>query len=682
MNNYPLLKFGIIFIAGIFCSFHFQVESYGFIVSFFFLLVISFTLELSLKPTFVIKKPLLEILLISTIFFSGISVFIIQTDYNKNNYIDKVINSIKSDAYLSEVQIISPISKKGKYLKFEVEIKNIIDLDTCYFASGKSIIYLQNDSSSLRLLPGDQLLISSLFLKVTSPKNPGQFNYSNYLKNQQIEYVNYTNKKWEYLSSKVTIKRLAAICRNYCIEVFNQSGLDNDEFALATALTLGYRDSLDKDIKQSFSNTGVMHILAVSGLHVGILYMVLVFLFKLINFSHRNKWIKSIGIVFIIWSFAFITGLSSSVIRAVTMLSFFVIADLFNKDTNVYNILAASAILMLFFDPYLITQVSFQLSYVAVIGILYIYPKIEKLIKVKHWVLNYFWKLSSVSIAAQIATFPLGLYYFHQFPNYFLITNLFIIPLAFLLFIMGLIVISFSFSSIIVSISTKVISVIVKFMLFVLDSIGQLPGSLISGISINMLELGLIYLAIGFIFVFISVKRSTLLYLGLFSMALLFYIDYKEDLKLLKQKKIIVYRVKNHFALDLIDGKNHYFIADQLLKNPTLIEQNIGNNWNNLDLNPPILINVDSMMSKTILWEGQKLAFIDNIEKEIGNFDIGFLFNKTKNKPKYKTVNNGEGLVRFMGKVFINSHSNDSMKMKNKASLFDISTSGAYIHEL
>jgi len=281
MSNYPLLKFCIAFIVGIFYAFHFQIASNSFVVSFFILLIISFLLELLIKPTFNNKKPLLEILLITTIFFSGISIFIIQTDHNKNNYIGKVLNSTKSDSYLSEVQIISPISKKGKYLKCVVEVNNIKNGEISYLAIGKSLLYLQNDSSSLRLLPGDKLLINSLFSKINPPNNPGQFNYSNYLKNQQIEYVNYANKKWEYLSSKVTIKRLAAICRNYCINIFNKSGLEKHEFALATALTFGYRDNLDNQIKQSFSNTGVMHILAVSGLHVGILYMVIVFLSRL-----------------------------------------------------------------------------------------------------------------------------------------------------------------------------------------------------------------------------------------------------------------------------------------------------------------------------------------------------------------------------------------------------------------
>tara|TARA_B100001287_G_scaffold36356_1_gene25783 strand:- start:1862 stop:3910 length:2049 start_codon:yes stop_codon:yes gene_type:complete len=682
MSNFPLLKFCVVFIAGILYSFHFQVNSNGFIVSFFSFLIITFFLEFLLKPTFSKKKYLLEILLISSIFFAGITIFIIQTDYNKNNYIGNILNLIQSDSSLIEVQIISPIFKNGKYVKCKVEVKNIKNNEVSYSTTGKSLIYLNNDSSSLKLLPGDKLLIRSSLKKISLPNNPGQFNYSKYLKNQEVEYSCYVKDSWEYLSSDITLKRLAAICRNYCINVFYESSLEQHEFALATALTFGYRDNLDKEIKKSFSNTGVMHILAVSGLHVGILYMVIVFLFKLINFSHRFKWIKSLCVFLIIWSFAFITGLSSSVIRAVTMLSFFVIADLFNRETNIYNILAGSAILMLFFNPLLITQVSFQLSYIAVIGILYIYPKIEKLIKVKHWLFNYFWKLSAVSIAAQITTFPLGLYYFHQFPNYFLVTNLFIIPLAFLLFVMGLIVITFSYSSIIISISTKVISVIVNFMLFLLETINQLPGSIVKGISINTFELILIYLAIGLFFIFIYCKKSVVLYVWVFTMFLLFYIDFKEDLRLLKQKKIIVYNIKNHFAVDLIDGKNHYFIADQLLQSPRLIEQNIKNNWDNLDLNPAILINVDSIISKTILWEGKRLAFIDNLNKEVGKFDVGFLFEKTINKHKTNSVSEDDKLVSFSGKVFINSFSKDSQNTKNNSSFFDISNSGAYIHEI
>jgi len=676
LKQLPITKFCILFIIGILFGYYFQFSSNFFILYFIVSVLISLLCQLLIKPHYQLKNLLTELTVLLSIFLCGISVLIVKTDKFDNNYFGKYIVSEELTTKRSIVEIISPLSESGKFVKLNVKVIGLANQDKYQQTSGKALVFLNKDSSSIKLLPGDKLQLLASFTKVEQPKNPQEFNYSNYLKNQQIEFVCYAYDSWNFDSEVTTIRRLATICRNYCLRVFKNSGLESSELALATALTFGYKEKLQIETKKSFSNTGVMHILAVSGLHVGILYTVLAFLFNCFQLAKKLNWIKPVLILFIIWSFAFITGLSSSVLRAVIMLTFFVIADSIYKNVNVYNILSTSAILILLYDPLVITHVSFQLSYLAVIGILYLYPKIEKKLIFKNKILKYFWQLLAVSVAAQIATFPIGLYYFHQFPSYFLLTNIFIIPLAFILFCLGLMIIAFSFSNLVTIFIAKVVSLVVKLMTFVISSIEEFPLSVISGVSISLLEVVLIYSSILLFLGFIYLRNRIIFTLCVFSVLLLFYLDYKEDQTYLKQKKIIAYSLKNEFALDLINGKNHYFISTIKEKNSRLIDFKIRNNWIHLDLNQPIFISLDSLISKTISWQGKKLAFINDMEKEIENFDIGFLL--TNN------LSNKQSLERFNGKTIIlqSNFRNHQILKENKAAFFDLSSSGAYIHNL
>lgn len=677
MNKSPLLKLVVFFILGIFCGIHYEWNSKSFVVLFLISLLTSFSIEYILSKTLRFKKILVEIILLLTVFFSGVSILIIQKDSNKSNYFPKLISSINNIDYSSEVRILSPIKLKRDHISFEGEVETVKFRDSIFNVSGKAMVYLLLDSNSSKLIPDDLIAINSKFLRLKDAQNPAQFNYSNYLKNKQIEYSTYGKTDWKYLSYKVSIKRLASICKSYCLKAFKNIGLENDHFALATALTFGHRDNLDKNIKQIFSSTGAMHVLAVSGLHVGILYLLVLFLFSCFNVSSNSSWIASSVLLIIIWTFAFITGMSSSVMRSVTMFSFFIIGDLFNKSTNGYNLLSASAILLLVFNPFLITQVSFQLSYFAVLGILFFYPKIEKLFIFKNWIFKKIWSVSAVSIAAQITTFPLGLYYFHQFPNYFLITNLIVIPLAFILFSLGLFVILFSFSKVISLVIGDVINIIVKLMLSLVEFVANTPGALIKEISIGSIETALIYLIILLFTLYFSSKYRFISYLLFCSIGTLFIINLNEDNIIAKQKMIIVYKIKNHFAMDLIDGRNHFFIADELLmKNKDKIEFFINQNWLKLDLRPPNYIEVDSLLTKAFKWQGKKIAITDdeNIIKDSLDFKImvQHFFDSTKKVRGIKTE-------KIIVSSKINSSKRNNLNNPNYNTNFKI---GAYIHRL
>jgi len=198
---------------------------------------------------------------------------------------------------------------------------------------------------------------------------------------------------------------------------------------MGAALLLGERADVDKAVLKSYSDTGTIHIISVSGLHVGIIFLVLQHLFKLVRVL-KNELLKCALMILCIWFYAMLTGLPASVIRSACMISFYCIGKAINHQSNTINHVAASALFLLSIDTLYLFDVGFQLSYLAVLGILYLQKWISNWYQPKNKVMTYIWSTTSVSLAAQLFTLPLCWYYFHQFPNYFIIANLIAIPLS------------------------------------------------------------------------------------------------------------------------------------------------------------------------------------------------------------------------------------------------------------
>ena len=507
MRNFPLIKFLFVFSVSISVGIYFELHQKIFYYLFFFSLVGLAFYELTVSNRKKYKRALSELLIVLSIFFSGLTVVIIQTDQLKNDFIGKYIedNNMILDQLI--VEIVKPIKLTSKKVSVTANVKAIHYRDQSIQTEGKSIFYLNKDSLSAKLLPGDILEFKNVqFKNLTYHNNPGQFDYATFLRFHQIHYANYINE-WDKKGSTFNFLRYPTLIRNKALEVLKENVIIKSHFPIVSALVLGYKDELSNHTKHSFSSTGAMHVLAVSGLHVGIIYFILKSIITLFTFYQRNLVFRNILVLIGIWVYALITGMSPSVLRACTMLSFLIIAEVFNRNTNVYNVLSASAILLLTINPYLIMQVGFQLSYLAVLGILYIQPKMEKIWAPKYWLIQKIWTITTVSIAAQISTFPLGLLYFHQFPNYFLISNLVVIPAAFLILSLGILIIVLSFSKIIVGFISYLLQHVLNSLLLVIRHIESIPGSLTEGLSISIFETMLIYLFIASILISLKFKN-------------------------------------------------------------------------------------------------------------------------------------------------------------------------------
>ena len=264
-------------------------------------------------------------------------------------------------------------------------------------------------------------------------------------------------------------------------DILLKTGMQLEERAVVNALLLGDKRELDPELRQGYANTGAMHILAVSGMHVGIIYLFLEFLLSFLKKWRHGIRIQSVILLLMIWLYALITGLSPSVFRAAIMISFIIVARATHRYTQMFNTLALSMLFILLFNPALLYGVGFQLSYLAVLGIMVLYKPIKRVIPVTNWAGDKLWSLAAVSLAAQTGTFPLVLHVFQQFPNYFLLTNLLIAPLASLIMYTGIGVLAGSFVPWIFEGVSWLLNLLVWILNQVIHFIDQLPGTTTPG---------------------------------------------------------------------------------------------------------------------------------------------------------------------------------------------------------
>ena len=334
-----------------------------------------------------------------------------------------------ADQYLAEV-VQYDLQKPNSFENL-LELKSVKTSAGWSDASGKVLVYHQIGTP---LIPGQILLVHKAPEVIPGPKNPNEFDYRDFLARKGIFHRQFIGKEVSVIQSAQSsdFRYFLDHLRQKMVLMLEAKIPDPESRQVALALLLGQKQNLDPAIREAYSETGVMHILAVSGLHVGIIYAIFLFLMKVIRLKKHQTKYYLLAVIGIIWLYAFLTGLSPSVLRAATMFSLITLGQMRERKPSIYNVLAFSAMLLITVNPDVIFDVGFQLSYLAVAGIVLIQPMILNWWLPSSKVGEYFWQMTSVSIAAQMVTFPLSVYYFHVFPTYFLIANLFVIPISFL----------------------------------------------------------------------------------------------------------------------------------------------------------------------------------------------------------------------------------------------------------
>ena len=367
----------------------------------------------------------------SLVLIGVFSTFVHEESNHKNHYLN-LSSSLSTSPNVFTIKIIE-VLKPGRYHdKYIVEIQSFNQ----HKSKGKLLLNLNRDSHCMSLDVDDLLFSKSVLTPINKPFNPHQFDYSNYMAKKYI-YHRVTLSGDQLLSirtQKNSLGGLAASFRSLIIQKLNNTIFETETLSIINALLLGQRQDISETLYENYAKAGAIHILAVSGLHVGIILIILQNLLKPLDYWLKGKIIKIAIIVFLMWTYALIAGLSASVVRAVTMFTLFAIALNLKRPTNSYNTIAISIFFLLLFKPNFLFDVGFQLSYSAVLSIITIEPLIRKLWRPKFKIIYYLWRIMTVSLAAQIGVFPLSLYYFHQFPGLFFLSNLVILPgLGFLL---------------------------------------------------------------------------------------------------------------------------------------------------------------------------------------------------------------------------------------------------------
>lgn len=340
---------------------------------------------------------------------------------------------------LSIEESLKPTAYQDKYV---ASLHKVDD----HASSGRILLNISKDSLDRSLEIGAWYYVRAPLLDLPSPKNPYQFDYGSYLERKQIYgQLNVTHSKIAASESKNESLRVwSSRFRESVQDSLRSHSFNKRHLAIIEALVLGQKQGIDKEISAQYAASGMMHILAVSGLHVGILLLILRFIFKPLR-SRKWRWAKSLIIVILVWSFAFITGLSPSVLRAATMFSFLELGETLGGKRKSQDAVLASALFLLLYDPLLIYQVGFQLSYLAVMAILWVQPWLAEFWIPKNYFLTKIRDAGSVTIAAQLGVMPLSLFYFHQFPGLFFISNVLIIPFLGLILGGGLLVSALAF---------------------------------------------------------------------------------------------------------------------------------------------------------------------------------------------------------------------------------------------
>jgi competence protein ComEC len=501
---------------------------------------------------------------LTTIFLSGYLLLLSNVEINKQDYIAQI--KIPVDYY--KVIITDGAKEKESAWKTEGRITLAHYNNSWHSAQGNVLLYFSTKAFSQPFSYGDVLIVKGAPVPVPAPANPEEFDYKRFLSFKNIYHQQFISDGQVKLidhDAPSLIMESAYTLRSWAEQQLKKYIAGAREQGIICALVLGLTDGLDDELLAAYSATGAMHVLAVSGLHVGIIYWLLLLLLKPLNKTVYGMWIVALISIVVLWSYAFITGLSPSVLRAVTMFSFVALARPGGQHTNIYNTLAASAFALLLYNPFLIMSVGFQLSYLAVLGIVYIQPKLKGVFEPDTKVMQEIWKITSVSIAAQIATFSLGLLYFHQFPNYFIFSNLFVIPGSTVVLISGLVLLAVSFIHPIASLFGYGITFLIKLMNYLVFFVESLPFSMVENVYINTMQCWLLMgIVVCFILLFKYKKFNYLLAVA--SFAILFSaIQWSHFLDYSKVKKISIYKVRGHTAVDLMESDHTYFLTDSLL---------------------------------------------------------------------------------------------------------------------
>lgn len=575
----PFIRITSLFLIGILINHFLQIDFYWLGI----ILVLLLSILIFLWHNIHYSRVKIHNLLISLcILLSGIF-YPNKAIENKNSTIDK------KDYFLAEI-CQKPLVKAKTY-------QSILWIQSKALPKSQKVIaYFSKENFDTTLVPGDQLIILVKPQQIRNMGNPFELDYKTMMYNKGIDFSVYLTPG-TYRKTGIKIHRLiywAEQARDKLLVLLQATKIEKEERSVVSALTLGYRAELDPETLDYFVNTGTIHVLSVSGLHVALIFFILSFLFTGINKGKFGSILYPTFMILFLWIYTYITGFCPCVQRSAVMFTFVIIGNILRRPVNIYNSLTASILVLILIDPNVLFDIGFQLSYLAVFGIVLLQPPLENLVQLKNKSLKWIWTMLTISLAAQFITFPLSILYFNQFPNLFWLSNYFIIPGTTLLIWLTFGFFVFTPIHFISNLLAQMIQFVTHLMLAILKWMSELPYAVSEGIVFSPVQTLIIYGLFAAFIIYAFSKNKTWLFVGL-----TFVIFYQGSIlwtksTLFNQKTIYVYN-SNNSLIQCINGRDTYVIKNS--KYPMTAQEinMIQNACNHLELEKPKFLELMTM---------------------------------------------------------------------------------------
>jgi len=486
--------------------------------------------------------------------------------------------NVYSPGQVVQLTLEEPLIEKSGSLKATASIDYISKTDSLLKATGKVNIYFSKDISLSQLNYGYSILVTKTLQPITNSGNPGAFDYKLFCQRLGIYHTVFlTSKDFQLLPDRNgnVAKKYLFETKDRVLGILSRYIRGAKESGLAKALLIGYKDELDTNLVQAYASTGVVHIIAISGLHLGIIYWLLTLLFSPLQKFIRWKWPTIIFMLVGLWLFSFLAGAGPSVLRSAFMFSMIVLGKTLSKNFNVFNNLAFSAFALLCYNPYWLWDAGFQLSYAAVLSIVLFLKWVYNWLYFTNKFIDFAWKLIAVTLSAQVLTLPISIYHFHQLPVYFVLSNLVAVPLSSVILIAEIMLCCVSFLPSVAAIVGNITSWLIQVLNTYVQNINMLPHAVWGQLQISLFQTLLMFFIIGGIAGWLINKQKRALWIGVTSLLLFVAVRSYSFLLTNRQAKLIVYNLQNASAIDFINGRKFSTISKVSMKDPSLLEFNL-----------------------------------------------------------------------------------------------------------
>ena len=593
-KNNPFVRLVLIQLAGIIAAIFMPYP----VISISLVLVCFFIWRLFTNKSQIINRIWLESCLLATVLAL---IMIIRV-----NYSDPTPKLDDKNQYILLELLEKPVRKKNSW---QAEAY-ILKAENDSLRKQKIITYIAPYEGVEDLRAGDMVYSEAYLNTVENQGVPYEFDYKGYMNRQDIFFSAYLPAQGinpiQVENPPVLLK--VERFREKLINILKHN-LDESAYQVASALTLGYRADMSKEIQSYFTSTGSIHVLSVSGMHVGMIFLILNALLGFLKRSRKGVIAYQICVIIMLWFYALLTGLCPPVSRATIMFTVFILGESLKRPVSNYNSIAVSAFILLLLNPKLLFDVGFQLSYLSMVSIFFFYPLFEKIFQPSNRIIRVLWQLMCISFAAQIGVFPLSVFYFHQFPIFFWLSNFLVAPVAYFYIIFSAIILVFNSVEPIVTLFSMLLNYTNELTLWSLERISHLPGAVVS-MSVSRLQVVFLFVVVGFIIAFVEMQRRKYLFVALSFMLFFQIAGLAEKTILLNQKKLIVYQ-NNTPLIHLISGRDNYLITDSDEIPQDYLYRNA---LKQLQLKDPIILNLkDEVNLPGLLMKNGKIQFIDKI---------------------------------------------------------------------